>query len=1099
MQLPIGMDLALVERPQWTCDDCSQDPRARIVEPPTTHSDRTSSAVRPTSTGEPLLPQKSHTRLHRWFYRLPMPRATARPHALLATLALITGLLSAATLSLSAPPASAAASPPGLPNVLDGRVLAFAQMGTRIVVGGSFTKFKLPNGTTVTQPRLFAYDFATGTYDPTFRPVVDNEVDALVANADGSGVYLGGAFTHVNAVARGRIAHLTAGGLLDTAFNPDANSRVQTLALTGSRLFLGGQFSKLGATARSGLAELNSVTGSVSAGFNLSLSGSVGVAGFTGVHSLRISPDGQRLLVAHTFRQLGAFERIGVAIIDINTANATVDPWYTTLWKDALASSGGVCRITDAAWGPDGTWFVATNTGGDLPPTNDSVQRFNLNAPLPASPAWVTRQFDSAYAVDVDGNGSIYVGGHFRYTEAPGSTDPWPGDSHENYGYAAETGGARVLGTQVVYREQIGALNPVDGKALNWWSSADGQRGVDVLKVVGNRLLIGQDGLHVDGQPTGRHGMAALFGAAYDTTVPHTTVASPLIGANLSVGAVTVSGTSTAPKGVKKVQVEIKDNKALTWLHTDGSWGTFYAFNATVSSPNAITTAWTLALSMPTAGNYQILAKTVDTTGAGEPVKVTLPFFINDFGNAPPHIDWISPYEGQQDFTTNTVTFTGRASDPDGVAAVNVSFYTAAAGGFLNHDGSIGDYDSFVATLAQPGAVTTTFSVTVTLPNGKYEATAKSADLKGASDPRGADLGVQVAVGNPPPSTTVTSPQFYDFVNGPFTITGTASDDTSVQQVYVHAIETRFGTGPQVGGGFGYSGYNLATLDHPGAATTGWSINIPALPYGTYVIQAYAVDGNNLGTATSDRPTVVVLDWPAGATSEPQTTLDTSTDTRYTDLNPTFTGTASYLPGLAHVYLTFGNVTRQWWLQADGTSGLLPAYFEATLTPTGPGTYTWALTKPLPSAASWLVDAVAVGTDGNVDSSSDGSRGDFLIFPGDADPTIQLNSPLDGATISGTGGVISVGGRAFDDVGVSGVQVMIASPDGSQGLKADGTVGTPEWVTAFVTNPGGLFSNWNFSSSPIPAGTWKVSARAVDSVGKATLAYPTVTVTLTAH
>jgi len=67
---------------------------------------------------------------------------------------------------------------------------------------------------------------------------------------------------------------------------------------------------------------------------------------------------------------------------------------------------------------------------------------------------------------------------------------------------------------------------------------------------------------------------------------------------------------------------------------------------------------------------------------------------------------------------------------------------------------------------------------------------------------------------------------------------------------------------------------------------------------------------------------------------------------------------------------------------------------------------------------------------------------------------------------------------------------------GTSGIKADGTVGKPAWVTAFITNPGGTFTNWNYTTVALPSGTWKVSARAIDSVGKVQLTWPTSTITL---
>ena len=47
-----------------------------------------------------------------------------------------------------------------VPVVLDGDVRAHAQIGDRIFVGGEFQQVQRPDGTTITQPNIFAYDLS---------------------------------------------------------------------------------------------------------------------------------------------------------------------------------------------------------------------------------------------------------------------------------------------------------------------------------------------------------------------------------------------------------------------------------------------------------------------------------------------------------------------------------------------------------------------------------------------------------------------------------------------------------------------------------------------------------------------------------------------------------------------------------------------------------------------------------------------------------------------------------------------------------------------------------------------------------------------------
>jgi hypothetical protein len=634
------------------------------------------------------------------------------------------------------------------------------------------------------------------------------------------------------------------------------------------------------------------------------------------VHALQVSPDGTRLLVAHTAQFVGGLERFGIAIVDIDTPTATVDPWYTTFWKDNLPNSGGTVRVTGAAWGPDGTWFVTSNTGGDKAPANDSVQRFDVNVPLPAAVTWVNRQFDSSYSITTDANGTVYVGGHFRYTDAPGSDLPFPGDPNVNYGWGP-AGGARVLGAQVVYRYHVDALDPTTGRALNWYSSADGQHGVTALLVAGNQLLIGDDGQHVDGQATGRSGMAALYTTSYDTTLPHTSVALPVLGANLNVGPVPISGTSTAPAGVKKVQVEVKDAVAGTWLQADGvTWGPFYAFTAVLATPGATSTAWSLStVTLPRTGSYNLLIRTTDKAGLAEATKASIPFFTNDPTDPGPKVGWTYPANNEQDFTSNTITVSGTTSSPFGVAAVQLSFYNTDLGGYLNPDWSVGDFNAFSANLASPGATATTWSLTVQLPDGNWTAMATGLDSAGGADPRGFSQKFLMAPTSPTPTVAMDSPVAKQLVAPTFTVTGTAGDAAGVAKVLVRVADNRFGIGPQIAGTFGPASWRPATLLSPGATTTSWSIDVPSLPYGSYSVSAEAVDPNGIITPAALRPAALVYQWPAGATAEPVTNLTTPASTVFGSLAIPLAGNASYAPGCR------GRAARR----AEHLPGLVPA------------------------------------------------------------------------------------------------------------------------------------------------------------------------------
>ena len=111
-----------------------------------------------------------------------------------------------------------------VPVILDGDVRAHAQIGDRIFVGGQFQQVQRPDGTTITQPNIFAYDINTGLLDENFRPAVDGGVFALEVNPRGDTLYVGGGFVTWDDSSVQRVAKLDAFGNRDTIFQASASA-----------------------------------------------------------------------------------------------------------------------------------------------------------------------------------------------------------------------------------------------------------------------------------------------------------------------------------------------------------------------------------------------------------------------------------------------------------------------------------------------------------------------------------------------------------------------------------------------------------------------------------------------------------------------------------------------------------------------------------------------------------------------------------------------------------------------------------------------------------------------------------------------------------
>jgi len=77
----------------------------------------------------------------------------------------------------------------------------------------------------------------------------------------GSVVYVGGSFTTIGGQVRNSIAALDINTGLATAWNPNANNYVRTLAISGSTMYAGGDFTAIGGQSRNRIAVIDTITG----------------------------------------------------------------------------------------------------------------------------------------------------------------------------------------------------------------------------------------------------------------------------------------------------------------------------------------------------------------------------------------------------------------------------------------------------------------------------------------------------------------------------------------------------------------------------------------------------------------------------------------------------------------------------------------------------------------------------------------------------------------------------------------------------------------------------------------------------------------------
>ena len=184
--------------------------------------------------------------------------------------------------------------------------------------------------------------------------------------ADGK-ILIGGSFSTVLGVTRNNIARLNTDGTLDTAFNPNANDAVHSIAVQADGKILAGGFfngaNSIGGQSRNFIARLDPITG-LADSFNPNASSTV--------YALAVQSDGN-ILAAGEFTSIGGQTRNHIARLDPTTGLA--DSFNPN-------ANGRIYSITVQTDGKILASGLFTSIGG---------QTRNHIARLDARPAWQIR------------------------------------------------------------------------------------------------------------------------------------------------------------------------------------------------------------------------------------------------------------------------------------------------------------------------------------------------------------------------------------------------------------------------------------------------------------------------------------------------------------------------------------------------------------------------------------------------------------------------------------------------------------------------------------------------------------------------------------
>lgn len=391
---------------------------------------------------------------------------------------------------------------------------------------GKFS-YGIKSGSTV-YPRTGVFSFqgsAPGTMT-SFAPNITNgtgvaKVNSVALSSDCSIAYIGGLFTTINGVPAKNIAALnTSDGSLVAGFKMTASGQVNHIENVHGHLLVGGSFTGINnSTAHPYLVSLSPFTGKDDGYLNLPVSGKYTYTqqdgrssgtNSTNVYNMTMSPDQGKVLIMGVFTSVGGQARRQIAMLDLGTDSASVDPFYSNEFNQNCYISEPFW-LQDAAWSPDMSkvYVVATgykpandydtasgvttgyNTGDPRSGLCDAAAAFyttdTSGTPVSVGQAngldraWVQYTgCDSFYATAADST-AVYVGGHQRWLNNPNQCD------NNNDGSAVVDPG-------------MGGLDPATGSAYTTSNPLVGEyqrsRGTgadDMVVVPGQGLWIGSD------------------------------------------------------------------------------------------------------------------------------------------------------------------------------------------------------------------------------------------------------------------------------------------------------------------------------------------------------------------------------------------------------------------------------------------------------------------------------------------------------------------------------------------------------------------------------------------------------------------------------
>jgi hypothetical protein len=282
------------------------------------------------------------------------------------------------------------------------------------------------------------------------------------------------------------------------------------MAVTNDDVYLAGGFLLVGGEFHAGFAAVDANTGAVDSNFIMNVGNSANAGQLA--RGIVVTSDGNSVFGLHYGTNVNGDDREAIAKIDTSGNNAVLADWRVN-WSDQTNLRVCLDSLRDIAISPDDSFIVVGGQGADNPPNCDSVLRYPTVGTGVIGFDWSARLYSSVFSVAVS-DVAVYVGGHF--CAAPLNGAPPGGQTHERTNGTANRCNINdpndsdnpsvIFPNDAVFRKQLAALDPSDGRALEWNPGSNAFLGTLDITLIDRGLLAGMDEDRYNDILTGRSG-----------------------------------------------------------------------------------------------------------------------------------------------------------------------------------------------------------------------------------------------------------------------------------------------------------------------------------------------------------------------------------------------------------------------------------------------------------------------------------------------------------------------------------------------------------------------------------------------------------------